>query len=119
MINVLIVKLIVGYIAMTLTIVAIVFSGQLLLEWITDKKLVFVQTFLLFFIAILTAMIARSQAVRLLIKPEELRKDLQRTATEEKVLHLLETPWFKLFAIAVCSALAAIVVGVLSWSIGV
>ncbi|MCY4128210.1 MAG: hypothetical protein OXG15_03080 [Gammaproteobacteria bacterium] len=104
---------------MTLTIVVIVFSGQLLLEWITDKKLVLVQTFLLFFIAILTGLIARSQALRLLIKPEALRKDVQRTATEEKVLHLLETPWFKLFAMSVCSAFAAIVVGVLSWSIDV
>lgn len=108
-----VVKFVFGYVAMIVTIVAIAFPGQLLLEWFTDRRLVFVQTFLLYFIAVSISMIVHSQTSRFLIKMEARRELPPKTAREEEIERLFDAQWFKLLAISVCSAIAAVVIGFL------
>ena len=108
-----VVKRIIGYFAMIVTIVAIGLPLHLLIEWATGKKLVFVQSFLVYFVGILLGQIVYSQSMRLFAKTEAQRKQHPKSARARKIETLLETSWAHFLLIVVCGAIAGAIVAVL------
>ena len=117
--RVIVAKQIVGYLAMTVTIVAIGLPLHLLIEWATGKKLVFVQSFLVYFVGVLFGMIVRQQTVRLFAKTEVQKVHHRKSTREKKIERLLETNWVDFLLIAVCAVIAGVVIALLSWSFDV
>lgn len=63
-----VVRRIIGYLLLIATIVAIGLPLELLIEWVSGKKLVFLQSFLVYFVGVLLGMIVYSHSVRLFAK---------------------------------------------------
>ena len=108
-----VVKRIIGYFAMIVTIVAIGLPLELLIEWATGKKSVFIQSFFVYFVGVMLAQIVYSQTMRLFAKTEAQREQHRKSARAQKIETLLETFWAHLLLVVVCGAIAGAIVAVL------
>ena len=114
----LIVSQIVGYFAMTVTIVAIGLLGQSVLESVTGQKMTFAQSFLIFFIGVCIGMIARSQTVTLYTKLIPQASHEPRKAKIQKAEDLLRSFWFIFLITVFCGVIAGGLIPLINWSIG-
>ena len=80
-----------GYLVLTITIVAVGLPIELLIESATDKKLAFVQRFLIMFIGVALGMIARSQFTSFLARTKVQRRQRMESTNEESIERLFES----------------------------